>query len=187
MEDKARITQLLINAGSGSEEDFNELFPVIYNQLRYIAANQLAGERRGHTLQKTALVHEVYLKLIDQTQIKWHDRAHFFGIAARAMRQILVDYARKRNAQKRGGSLQPISFEEDTLDLDNHAEELIELDDLIDKMAQFDERKSKIAEMRFFGGMSVREIAKLLDVSTRTIDRDWLKARAWLQNELKST
>lgn len=185
MAEKANITKLLIDASRGNEQAFDQLFPLVYNHLKDIARHQLARERTGHTLRKTSLVHEVYLKLIDQTRIEWNDRAHFFAIAARAMRQILVDYARKRTAQKRGGKQQHITLDEETLDIDSHAEELIELNDLIERLAQLDERKSKVVEMRFFGGMTIREIAELLDVSTRTIDRDWLKARTWIHNELK--
>lgn len=184
MAEKANITTLLIDASSGNEQAFDRLFPLIYDQLRSLAASQLAGERSDHTLQKTALVHEVYIKLIDQTRIKWRDRTHFYAIAARAMRQILVDYARKKTAQKRGGKQQHITLDEETLDMDNHAEELLELNDLIDRLAEFDERKSKVVEMRFFAGMTIREIAELLDVSTRTVDRDWLKARGWIYQEL---
>ncbi|SHF28129.1 RNA polymerase, sigma subunit, ECF family [Fodinibius roseus] len=184
MDKKHDITQLLRNASSGDEEAFDALYPRVYNRLRDIAKLQLQKERDNHTLQKTALVHEVYLKLIDQTQTNWQDRAHFYAIAARAMRQILVDYARKRKAQKRGGDRDRIPFREDMIDLDNHAEELLELNDLIDKLARFDERKSKVVEMRFFSGMTIREIAELLDVSTRTVDRDWLKARGWIYREL---
>lgn len=184
MAEKANITTLLIDASNGNEQAFDELFPLVYDQLKNIARHQLAGERSGHTLRKTSLVHEVYLKLIDQTRIEWTGRAHFFAIAARAMRQILVDYARKRTAQKRGGKQHRITLDEDTLDMENHAEELLELNDLIDRLAEFDERKSKVVEMRFFAGMTIREIAELLDVSTRTVDRDWLKARGWIYQEL---
>lgn len=184
MAEKANITKLLIDASHGNEQAFDRLFPLVYDHLRDIARHQLAGERQGHTLRKTSLVHEVYIKLIDQTRIEWHDRAHFFAIAARAMRQILVDHARKRAAQKRGGKQQHITLDEETLDMDNHAEELLELNDLIDRLAEFDERKSKVVEMRFFAGMTIREIAELLDVSTRTVDRDWLKARGWIYQEL---
>ncbi|NIT60400.1 MAG: sigma-70 family RNA polymerase sigma factor [Aliifodinibius sp.] len=183
--DKSNITQLLFRANSGDQEAFDRLFPLVYNQLRDIARHQLAREHSGHTLQKTELVHEVYLKLVDQTQIDWKNRAHFYAIATKAIRQILVDYARKKKAEKRGGDQKRITFEEEKIDLQQHAEDLIMLNDLIEKMANLDKRRSRVAEMRFFGGMTIREIAEILDVSTRTIDRDWLKARTWLQNELK--
>lgn len=186
MANKNNITELLIDARTGNEQAFDQLFPLVYDQLRAVAGRQLAGERSGHTLQKTSLVHEVYIKLIDQTRIEWQDRTHFYAIAARAMRQILVDYARKKKARKRGGKHHHrITLDEDQIDIDNHAQELLEINDLIDKIAKFDKRKSRVVEMRFFGGMTIREIAELLDVSTRTVDRDWLKARTWLHKELK--
>lgn len=179
------ITDLLIKVRNGDRGAYDQLFPRVYDQLREIAEVQLYKEYRNHTLQKTALVHEVYMKLTDQTDIVWQDRAHFFAVAARAMRQILVDYARKKKAEKRGGDRTHITLDEEKINLDQHADDLIELNDLIDKLSQFDERKSKVVEMRFFGGMTIREIAELLEVSTRTIDRDWLKARTWLHKELK--
>lgn len=185
MKEKSRITKLLVEVQDGDKEAHNALFEAVYNRLRNIARIQLVSERKGHTLSKTELVHEAYIKLVDLSNVEWQDRAHFYAIAAKAMRQILVDYARKRNAEKRGGKRQRVTLQEDMLDLEQHAEDLIALNDLIDKMAEFDKRKSKVVEMRFFAGMTIREIAKLLDVSTRTIDRDWLKARTWLYKELK--
>ncbi|NGP87219.1 sigma-70 family RNA polymerase sigma factor [Fodinibius halophilus] len=183
---KSNITQLLVQASSGDQQAYDKLFPMVYNRLREIAHRQLGKEHTEHTLQKTELVHEAYLKLTDINKLDWQNRAHFFAIATKAMRQILIDYARKKTAQKRGGQQQRISFEEGKIDLDRHAQDLIALNDLIDKMAEFDERKSRVAEMRFFTGMTNREIAEILDVSTRTIDRDWLKARSWLHKELKN-
>jgi len=185
VEEKSRITKLLIEVQEGDKQAHNALFEAVYNQLRNIARMQLRSERRGHTLSKTALVHEAYIKLLDLSRVEWQDRAHFYAIASKAMRQILVDYARKRNAEKRGGERQRVTLQEDMLDLEQHAEDIIALNDLIDKMNEFDERKSKVVEMRFFAGMTIREIAELLDVSTRTVDRDWLKARTWLHKELK--
>ena len=185
MKQKNRITRLLVDVQEGDESAYDALFKAVYNRLRDIAQQQLARERSGHTLSKTALVHEAYIKLVDVKSVEWQDRTHFFAIAARAMRQILVDYARKKAAQKRGGNRQRVTLKEDLLDLEQHAEDLIALNDLIEKMAEFDERKSRVVEMRFFAGMTIREIAEMLDVSTRTIDRDWLKARTWLHKELK--
>lgn len=181
---KSNITQLLCRATS-DQEAFDQLFPLVYDKLRTIASRQLSREHSGHTLQKTELVHEVYLKLIDQARIEWQDRAHFFAIAARAMRQLLIDYARKKKAQKRGGKQHRITLKEEEFDLNNHAEQLIELNDLIDKLSDFDERKSKVVEMRFFSGMTIKEMAEILSVSKRTVSRDWLKARSWIQKELK--
>lgn len=179
------ITRLLKEIRQGNSEAYDALFPKVYDQLRNMAAVQLNREHNGHTLRKTALVHEVYMKLVSQSEIVLRDRAHFFAIAARAMRQILVDYARKKKAKKRGGDSRHITLEEEQIDLNRHAEHLIELNDLIDRLAKFDERKSRVVEMRFFAGMTIREIAEYLDVSTRTVDRDWLKARTWLHKELK--
>jgi len=183
--DKSNITQLLKEIRKGNSEAYDELFPKVYDRLRNMAAIQLNREYHAHTLRKTALVHEVYMKLVNQSEIVLRDRAHFFAIAARAMRQILVDYARKKKAQKRGGERHHITLDEEQIDLNRHAEHLIELNDLIDRLAQFDERKSRVVEMRFFAGMTIREIAEYLEVSTRTVDRDWLKARTWLHKELK--
>lgn len=185
MNKSSTVTELLIQVGNGDNNAYDQLFPKVYDHLRRMAGIQLGKEYHNHTLRKTALVHEVYMKLIDASKIEWEDRAHFFAIAARAMRQILVDYARKKKAKKRGGDYHRITLDEDKIDLDRHALDLIELNDLIDKLAEFDERKSKVVELRFFGGLAIREIAELLDVSTRTVDRDWLKARSWLHKELK--
>ncbi len=168
------------------ESRYDKLFETVYKKLKNVAHIQLTNERNGHTLSKTALVHEVYIKLVSQDCVEWKNKAHFFAIAARAMRQVLVDYARKKTAQKREGSRQRVTLNEDILNIEQHAEDLIALNDLIDKMARFDERKSKVVEMRFFAGMTIPEIAELLEVSTRTIDRDWLKARTWIRKELQN-
>ncbi len=186
MDEKKRITKLLIRVREGQKESYDKLFSVVYERLKNIARQHLAQERKNHTLSKTALVHEVYMKLIDQSEIKWEDRAHFYAIASRSMRQILVDYARRKAAEKRGGNAHRVTLDEDEHNLVEHAEELIELNDLIDKLSEFDERKSRVVEMRFFGRMTIREISKILNVSTRTVDRDWLKARTWLHKELRN-
>lgn len=186
MHEKKRITNLLIKVQEGKKESYDELFSIVYDRLRNIAHHHLAREYNNHTLSKTSLVHEVYMKLIDQSEIEWQDRAHFYAIASRCMRQILVDYARKKKAEKRGGNQERVTLDEDYIDLVHHAEELIELNDLIDRLSEFDERKSRIVEMRFFGRMTIREISEILNVSTRTIDRDWLKARTWLYKELNN-
>ncbi len=181
MEKKKQITRLLADIRSGDEEAYKLLFSQVYDQLRDMAIYQLG---KNHTLSKSELVHEVYVKLADYTEIEWKDRAHFYAVASRCMRQILVDYSRKKTAQKRGGQHQHIPLDEEQINLYEHAAHVLELDQLIDKLASFDERKSKIVEMRFFGGMGIREISEVLNVSTRTVDRDWLKARAWLLNQL---
>lgn len=153
--------------------------------MRILAQKQLARERRNHTLQKTSLVHEVFLKLVNQSEVDWEDRNHFFAIASRCMRQVLVDYARKKTADKRGGKLRNITLKEDFLNSDHYAEELIELNDLIEKLSEFDERKGKVAEMRIFGELTIQEISEVLKLSSRTIKRDWMKAKGWLIKELK--
>lgn len=183
---KAEVKKLLTNIQEGDEDAYDKLFKTVYKKLKDVARLQLAYEKNGHTLSKTALVHEVYIKLAAQERAEWENEGHFFAITAKAMRQVLVDYARKRTAQKREGNRQRVTLHEDLLNLDQHAEDLIALNDLIDKMAHFDERKSKVVEMRFFAGMTIREIAELLEVSTRTIDRDWLKARTWIRKELNN-
>ena len=163
------------------------MFSTVYEHLKNIATYHLSHQQVGKhsTFSKTALVHEAYIKLIDYTEADWQNRAHFYAVASRCMRHILVDYSRKKLAGKRGGGRHNLTLNEDQIDLEDHAEKLIELDRLIDEMAKFDERKSKVVEMRFFSGMSIPEIAVVLNISTRTVDREWLKARAWLLNELK--
>lgn len=182
MRKKKQITLLLTDIRDGDTEAYNTLFSIVYDQLREIAGLQI---RKNQTFSKTGLVHEVYIKLADYKEIHWKDRSHFFAIASRCMRQILVDYSRKKITEKRGGQHQHITLNEDQIDLDEHASHLIDLDNLIDELAKFDERKSKIVEMRFFAGMSIKEISEILNLSTRTVDRDWMKARSWLLSELR--
>ena len=179
---KKQITRLLMDVREGNEQAYNTLFSLVYDQLKEMAGYMI---NKNHTFSRTELVHEVYVKLADYTNIEWQDRSHFYAIASRCMRRILVDYSRKKGTEKRGGGYQRITLDEDQLSLDEHASHLIELNELIDKLAQFDERKSKVVEMRLFAGMSIKEISEILNLSTRTIDRDWLKARAWLLSELK--
>ncbi len=162
-----------------------QLFALIYDELRRIAAGLLRRERPEHTLQPTALVHEAYLKLVDQTRIRWQDRAHFLGIAARAMRQILVDHARGRAAKKRGGGRQRVTLDEGLLAEEGKELELLALDDAMTRLAGFDERAARVVELRIFGGLTVTEIALVLGVSKRTVDGDWSVARMWLARELR--
>lgn len=187
MENADRITLLLTQIREGDNQAYNDLFTTVYVHLKEIARLHISRHGFGNksTFSKTALVHEAYIKLIDYTDGEWENKAHFYAIASRCMRHILVDYSRKKLAGKRGGGQQHLTLHEDKIDLDKHAEKLLELDRLIDEMAQFDERKSKVVEMRFFSGMSIPEISDVLNVSTRTVDREWLKARSWLQKELK--
>lgn len=187
MKNENSITRLLIDIRRGNKEAYDSLFSIVYSQLKEMAGYQLRNARndKSRTLSKTALVHEAYLKLIDYTDGEWKNRAHFYAIASRCMRHILVDYSRKETAKKRGGSNQDITLNEDQINLEKHAEKLIDLNRLIDEMAEFDERKSRVVEMRFFAGMTIKEISEVLNVSSRTVDRDWLKARSWLLNEMK--
>lgn len=161
------------------------LLALVYEELRRTANALMARERVGHTLQPTALVHEAYLRLVHQDEVMWTDRAHFLGIAARSMRQILVDHARVRSAEKRGGGLQRVTLDDGLLSDTDEELELLLLDDALEKLAQLDERASKVAEMRLFGGMTVDETAHALAVSKRTVDGDWQTARLWLSRELR--
>jgi RNA polymerase sigma factor (TIGR02999 family) len=179
------VTALLARVNAGDQAAFDRLFPLVYGQLRMAADRALRAERREHTLQPTALVHEVYLKLIGSVPLPSQDRAQFFGIAARAMRQILVDHARRRSSHKRGGSvhIEPLSGTEaapETL----QAEELIALNDALDRLSGLSPRLRTVVELRFFGGLDENEIAAALDVTTRTVQRDWARARAWLYREV---
>jgi RNA polymerase sigma factor (TIGR02999 family) len=167
----------------GSPAAFDRLMPLVYYDLREMAHKQLLRERKT-ALETTALVHELYLKLVDQADIDWEGRSHFYGIAARAMRQILVDFARKRQTQKRGGGWRRTTLTNRHLGVEVNLDELLALDEALARLGKADERQRQVVEMRFFGGMTVDEIAAVLGVSARTIHRDWIKARAWLYSEL---
>lgn len=187
MEEKGHITQLLNSAREGDKSAYDTLYPHVYAELKNIARRHLAGEKSGHTLQKTALVHELYIKLLGNIDVELENRAHFFAIASRCMRQILVDHARKKSAQKRGGKNESITLDEERLDVSEDAEDIVKINELIHKLAEVDSRKSQVVEMRFFGGMSIPEISKVLKVTSRTVDRDWAKAKLWLYHELKAS
>jgi RNA polymerase sigma factor (TIGR02999 family) len=159
--------------------------PVVYQELRNLADSYLRRERSDHTLQPTALIHEAYLRLIDQNVPQWEGRAHFFGVAARLMRQILVDHARSRHAERRGGHDKKLSLDDVTVFSDSRAAELMAFDEALNKLAQLDERKCRIIEMRSFGGMSVQETAEALGISVPTVKRDMRVAKAWLRRELE--
>lgn len=178
-----KITRLLQKVREGDSGAFDRLMPLVYDELQEIARRQLRKERPGHTLDTSALTHEVYLKLVDQ-EVDWENRAHFFVLAARAMRQILIDYARKRNAQKRGGDWTRTTLSPRHLHTEVQMGEMLALDEVLDRLEDLDERASRVVELRFFGGMTEDEVAEVLDVSTRTVQRDWRKARAWLYKEL---
>lgn len=158
--------------------------PLVYDELRRLARHLLRDERAGHTLDTTELAHEAYLKLVDQAQLDWHGRAHFFSIAARAMRQILVDHARKRQAQKRGGDRMRTTLSNGHLVWEGSWAELLDLDAALHRLDEMDARLRQVVEYRFFAGMTEAEVADVLDLSKRTVQRDWAKARAWLYKEL---
>lgn len=180
------MTQLLLAWGQGDEAALERLMPLVHNELKRVARHQMANERPGHTLQTTALVNEAYLKLIDVSQVKWQNRAHFFAMSSRLMRRILVDFARSRHYQKRGGGAQKVSLDEGMLSTERGSD-LLALDDALTALAAVDIRKSQVVEMRFFGGLSVEETAEALHVSVDTVMRDWKLAKVWLLRELKSS
>jgi RNA polymerase sigma-70 factor, ECF subfamily len=180
------ITTLLHEWKKGNKEAFDELFPFVYNELRRRASAYLRNERSGHTLQTTALVNEAYLKLCDRAGIDYEDRNHFFAVAANAMRRILVDYARTRKRDKRGGKEENLPLEEARyVSADGKSVDLVALDEALDELARFDERQAKVVELKYFGGMTIDETAEVLGVSNVTVRRDWNMAKAWLHQELK--
>lgn len=178
------VTRLLLELSGGNREAVDELTPLLYRELKRIAAAQLRRERPGHTLQVTALVHEAYLKLVEQRGVTWQNRAHFFGVAAQAMRRILLDYAKGRSRGKRGGGAPQTSLDEALAVSHDRAFELVEIDEALRHLAAFDGRQAKVVELRFFGGLSVEETAEALGVSAPTVKREWAVARAWLHREL---
>jgi RNA polymerase sigma factor (TIGR02999 family) len=182
---KNEMTQLLADCSKGNKRAMDELMPLVYTELRNIAAHYLGRERASHTLQPTALVHEVYLELIDQSQATWQSRAHFFGAAARLMRRILVDHARARNADKRGGDALRVSMDEAVAVAKAPDLDLIALDDALEELARLDPQQSRVVEMRFFGGLSIEETADVLEISPATVKRNWTTAKAWLRRQIK--
>jgi RNA polymerase sigma factor (TIGR02999 family) len=179
------ITQLLIAWGHGDPEALKQLIPLVYDELRRVAHRYMGKERPGHTLQSTALVHEAYLHLIDAHCVNWRDRAHFFAVAAQLMRRVLVDYARSRNYQKRGGREQRVPFEDALTISAETAPELVALDDAMSALSAVDARKSRVVELRFFGGLTLDETAEVLSISPDTVLRDWEFAKVWLLRELR--
>ena len=180
MDASGDITRLLTNAQNGERGALDELLPYVYGELRVMARRELNRRRDGQTLNTTALVHEAYLKLSDQPDPSWENRRHFFGVAAKAMRHLLVDHARRRKAGKRGGGQQPLSLDDTVIAVEDRAEELLALDEALDHLATLDERCAQTVELRFFGGLSAEETAAVLDISERTVKRDWRRARAYL-------
>ena len=178
------LTFLLAEVSQGNKNVINEIFPIVYNELRKIASSYLYHEYGERTIQTTELVHEAYLKIIGSQNIAIENKAHFFGIAANAMRQLLVDFARKRNAEKRGGNQTKFSLLEGVVIFGEDDEKILELDDALKKLAEVDDRLSKVVELRFFAGLNVEETANALNCSPATVKREWSLARAWLYREL---
>jgi RNA polymerase sigma factor (TIGR02999 family) len=180
------LTDALLAAHAGARDRLDALLPLVYEELHRIARHHLRREAEGHTLSTTELVHEAYLRLVDQDRVQWIDRAHFLAVAARAMRRILVDHARRRLAGKRGGALRPVSLDEvASLGTDDRAEILLTLDEALSRLAALDPRLEQVVECRFFGGLTEAEAAAALGVTDRTVRRDWVKAKGWLYRELE--
>ena len=178
------VTRLLIELRAGKKEAGAQLLTLLYDELRRLAAAYLRRERRDHTLQPTALVHEAYLRMIERSQQNWENRAHFMATCAHVMRQVLVDHARKKKAAKRGGHEQPLPLDESALSAAQRPIEFVALDEALSRLEAFDPRQSRVVELRFFGGMSEEEIGHVLGLSVRTVKRDWNVARAWLYSEM---
>jgi RNA polymerase sigma factor (TIGR02999 family) len=178
------ITDYLLADRGGDREVMDRLFVSVYDELRRIAHHALRHERTDHTLGATGLVHEAYFRLVDQTRVEWRDRAHFFGVASRAMRQILVDYARRRGAVKRGGKVKLLALEEGLVPAEERAEALLAVDEALTRLSEHDAGLAQVVECRFFGGLTEDEIAEATGSSVRTVQRQWRRAKAWLYQEL---
>jgi RNA polymerase sigma factor (TIGR02999 family) len=174
------VTTLLADWSNGNEAARDELIPLVYEELRRLAGHHMARERSGHSLQATALVNEAYLRLVDQRQVRWQGRAHFFALASRMMRRVLVDHARSRHYAKRGGAARRVELDEAMIVSEDKAPDVVVLDDALTRLAAIDLRKSQVVELRYFGGLSVEEIAEVLKISEVTVRRDWSTAKAWL-------
>jgi RNA polymerase sigma factor (TIGR02999 family) len=179
-----RVTQLLAQWSHGDNAALAELTPLVYEELHRVAHHHLSGQRSDHTLQTTALVNEAYLRLADQTNPHWQNRAHFFAVAARAMRQILVSYARSQQAQKRGGGALKVDLDEAALVSPEESKEIVELHEALEQLATLDSRKAQVVELKYFGGLNYEEIAEVLKISRVTVRRDWEFAKVWLYTEL---
>ena len=178
------VTQLLVRWTEGDKRALEDLLPLVYDELRRLARRYLQQERRGHTLQSTALVHEAYLRLVDQN-VSWQNRAHFFGIAAQMMRRILVDHARSRSAAKRGDGACRVTLDEGLVALAERDLDVMALDDALSNLAKIDPQQSKIVELRFFAGLSIEDTSEVLHISPATVKRDWAMAKAWLHREMR--
>lgn len=180
------VTQLLAAWNDGDQVARDQLMSVVYQELHRLAHHYMKRESPGHTLQTSALVNEAFLRLVDQRDVQWHNRSHFFGIAAQMMRRILVDYARQRRYAKRGGGDHPISLDDALIVSDQRSAEVVNVHEALERLAEFDGRKSQIVELRFFGGLSIEETAEVLAVSPGTVMRDWTLAKAWLRREMSN-
>ena len=178
------ITELLASYGRGDKESLDQLMPIVYDELRRQAARYLRREKAGHTLQTTALIHEAYVRLVDQRNMQWQNRAHFFGIAAQMMRRILVDHARSKKRAKRGGSDIRVSLGDAEVAAKDQDLDVVALDEALERLARIDEQQSRVVELRFFSGLSVEETAEVMGISKSTVKRDWSMAKAWLHREL---
>ena len=181
------VTQLLMAWNDGDQSALERLIPLVHAELHRIARRYMRNERAGHTLQTSALINEAYMRLIDAQQVHWQNRAHFFGIAAQLMRRVLVDFARSRSYKKRGGGAFQVSLDETMVITKERGEDLVALDEALSALSELDERKGRVVEMRFFGGLSEKEIAEALTVSPETVRRDWRLAKSWLRRRLSET
>ena len=180
----SNVTELLAQWGRGDEAALDRLVSLVHHELHQIARRHMARERGDHTLQPTALVNETYLRLVDAKNVTWHDRAHFLAVCAQVMRRVLVDHARARRSQKRGGDAPMVAFDDTLVGAEIRRPDVVALDDALDELAQFDARKSRVVELRCFGGLTVEETAAVVNVSQDTVMRDWKLAKAWLQRQL---
>jgi RNA polymerase sigma factor (TIGR02999 family) len=178
------VTQLLVSWSDGNEAALNQLTPLVYDELRRLASRYLRNERPDHTLQSTDLVHEAYLRLVDQQNVRWQSRAHFFGIAAQMIRRILVDHARRRQAVKRGAGPVKLALDEAVVASEPRDFDLVALDEALENLAKLDPQQSRVVELRFFAGLSIEETAEVLKISSATVKRDWTTAKAWLFRDL---
>ena len=178
------VTQLLVEWSNGNQSALDDLMPIVYDELRRMAKRCMKRKHGGNTLQTTELIHEAYLKLAGNKEKDWKNRAHFFGVASQAMRHILVDFARTKTSQKRSGLNQRITFAENVLVSKDHSDEVVALDDALLRLAEMDRRKSRVVEMKYFGGLNIEEIAEVLQISISTVKRDWNFARNWLLKEI---
>ena len=184
MSDQHDVTAKLSELSAGRREAWDELMPIVYGELKLMAHRHLRGERPGHTLSTTALVHEAYIKLVNIDQLEWRERAQFFAMASRAMRRILIDHARTRSREKRGGGWTKVTLDDAFMVAEERAEDMIALDEALTRLESVNERQCRVVEYRFFGGMSIQETAEAIGVSAASVKRDWMVTRAWLNQEL---